>query len=105
MDTYKPFDKNKEGSLWPCKGLSSLVSGAKRLGYDAVVDFGEDYALKITSKTVRRAVHEVDIAWVRFYEGSEYKGSIMVIPSNDGDWLSDYTTQEWLDKLIHETVY
>ena len=103
MNTYTPSTTINEANLWPCKNLSTLVSRAKALGYAATVDWGEGDELRVTSKNVRKAVHETDVSWVRFYTpDSEYSGSILVIPENDKDWLSDYTVQPWLDSLISE---
>ena len=101
---YEPSSYTREradkGELWELKGLATIVAKAREQGMRVYVDFdeGDEAIEEITSKTARMAVCEVDVAYLRFVRDGEHIGAVMVIPSNDEDWLSDYHVS--LESLI-----
>lgn len=104
IDTYIPSDwvKAREG-LDPLTGLATVVAEATKQGYSCVVDW-EQEIVKVNSKTVRFACHEVDLAQVGFIKDGRPDAWIVVIPNNGGpgEWLCDYHCRPWLEKLIDQ---
>lgn len=101
MDRYQPSKYISElhaaGRLWPCPGLSNLVLRLQKAGYEVAIDMSDDgipELEQVNSKNVVRAVNEVDMANLWVMKDGERSGVILVIPSNDGDWLTDYSYRQ-----------
>lgn len=92
----------QDGRAWPVEGLSGIVAEARKQGARVYVDFlaGPDEVYEVNSKNVRAAVNEVEECFVRIHWKDGAKDWMYVIPSNDEDWLCDYTYNNRMERLI-----
>lgn len=93
---YKPSEYAKKSlKEYPnqLRGLPSLVSKLEEAGFKVFLDWEDGDYSRVRRDTVRAACLELEMSWLIVTNPASKKreGGILVIPSNDEDWLSDYS--------------